>query len=369
MIRIMLTVLAIVSLLLCASSVPAAEGPTTHLLYVAVPGIRNDLKFGGHGVLVFDIDQGHKFLRRIPSAGLGKDDKPLNVKGICANAATGRLFVSTLDSIECLDLRTEKPLWEKHYDQGCDRLAITPDGKKIFAPSFEKNFWHVIDATSGDSITRIPSEKNAHNTVVSLDGQEAYLADRGSRIVQIVNTATNEVVRKAGPFGNKVRPFTVNGNHTLGYMNVDELLGFEIADLKTGAILHRVEVQRVEAGKVAKHGCPCHGIGLTPDEKEIWLTDAHNKRLHLFDNTVSPPKQLQSLDLRDEPGWVTFSIDGKFAYPSTGEVIDVASRKIITTLKDEHGADVQSEKLVEIDFDQQGHVTTVGDQFGLGRKK
>jgi len=35
------------------------------------------------------------------------------------------------------------------------------------------------------------------------------------------------------------------------------------------------------------HGCPSHGIGLTPDEKEIWVTDAHNRRLHLFDATVN----------------------------------------------------------------------------------
>ena len=26
--------------------------------------------------------------------------------------------------------------------------------------------------------------------------------------------------------------------------------------------------------------------------------------------------------LRDEPGWITFSIDGQYAYPSTGDVID-----------------------------------------------
>src|SRR5688500_9246608 len=42
----------------------------TRLLYVAAPGIRNYLEYGGHGILVFNIDDGHKFVRRIPSAGL-----------------------------------------------------------------------------------------------------------------------------------------------------------------------------------------------------------------------------------------------------------------------------------------------------------
>ena len=70
--------------------------------------------------------------------------------------------------------------------------------------------------------------------------------------------------------------------------------------------------------------------------------------------------------MRDEPGWITFSIDGRFAYPSTGDVIEVATRKIITGLKDEKGADVQSEKMLEIDFRSDQPVRT-GDQFGLGR--
>ena len=70
--------------------------------------------------------------------------------------------------------------------------------------------------------------------------------------------------------------------------------------------------------------------------------------------------------LRDEPGWVTFSIDGQYAYPSTGEVIDTHTRKIVALLKDEIGRDVQSEKMVEIDF-KGSEPVRAGDQFGLGR--
>ena len=58
---------------------PAAEPNPQRLLYVATPGIRNHLEFGGHGVLVFDIDHNHKFVRRIASGGIGKDGKPMNV--------------------------------------------------------------------------------------------------------------------------------------------------------------------------------------------------------------------------------------------------------------------------------------------------
>ncbi|TMP99152.1 MAG: hypothetical protein E6L09_10070, partial [Verrucomicrobia bacterium] len=133
-----------------------------------------------------------------------------------------------------------------------------------------------------------------------------------------------------------------------------------------GKMLHRVEVKGYQKGDTKRHGCPSHGVGLTPDEKELWLTDAHNSRLHIFDATVMPPRQLASVALRDQPGWITFGVDGRFAYPSTGDVIEVATREIVAGLKDEKGAAVQSEKMVEVDF-QDDRPVRAGDQFGLGR--
>jgi DNA-binding beta-propeller fold protein YncE len=113
-------------------------------------------------------------------------------------------------------------------------------------------------------------------------------------------------------------------------------------------------------------------VGLTPDESEVWVTDGANNRLHIFDNrrlsATNAPRYITSIEVRDQPGWVTFSLDGKLAYPSTGDVIDVTTKKIITQLTDETGAAVQSEKLLELDF--LGRVPIrAGDQFGLGRAR
>ena len=44
--------------------------PLERRLYVAVPGIRNYLEYGGHGLLVYDIDHGHRLIKRIPTGGL-----------------------------------------------------------------------------------------------------------------------------------------------------------------------------------------------------------------------------------------------------------------------------------------------------------
>jgi hypothetical protein len=335
------------------------------LLYVATPGIRNYLEYGGHGILVFDINAGHKFVKRIPSAGCDEKGQPLNVKGICAHAGTRRLYVTTTRTLMCFDLVTEKLLWEKPYEGGCDRLALSPDGKIIYLPSLEKEHWHVVDALSGDVRKKIVTNSGAHNTIMGGDGRHAYLAGLKSPLLRVTDTKTHEVIREVGPFGGVIRPFTINGRQTLCFVNVNELLGFEIGDLKTRKTLHRIEVRGFEKGPTKRHGCPSHGVGLTPDEKELWLTDAANSRIHIFDSTRMPPKQVASVMLRDQPGWITFSVDGRYAYPSTGDVIEVKSRKIVAELTDEKGAAVQSEKLLEIDFAGKEPVRA-GNQFGLG---
>ena len=104
------------------------ESGERRLLYVAAPGIRNYLEYGGHGLLVFDIDDGHKFVSRHPDRRAGRRRASrINVKGVCASAATGRLYVSTLRTLYVpRPASPRRSLWEKAYEGGCDRMAITP---------------------------------------------------------------------------------------------------------------------------------------------------------------------------------------------------------------------------------------------------
>lgn len=334
-------------------------------LYVAIPGIRNYLGYGGHGILVFDMDNNHRFVKRIKTQGLRKDGTPSNVKGLAVSVPLNSIYVSTLESLQRIDLTTEKVLWEKTYEGGCDRMSISPDGKTMYLPSLEKTFWNVVDCESGNLIKKIEVLRRAHNTLYGLSGDHAYLADIASPYLHITDTKTHTIVKKVGPFGNGIRPFTINGNETLTFVNVDSLLGFEVGDLKSGKKIARVTVEGWNMGPVRRHGNPSHGIGLTPDEKEVWVSDGYNMRMHVF-SAVKPFQQLTTIPLQDMPGWVTFSMDGKYAYPSSGEVIDVKTRKIILTLQDEFNNSVASEKMVEINFSD-NRAAKAGDQFGIGR--
>ena len=112
--------------LLAAAGLAAAApspSPGQRRLYVASPGIRNYVEWGGKGILVYDIDRGHAFVKRIASPFDDPGGKVENVKGVCASAATRRLYVTTLTRLACIDLVTERPLWVKALEGGCDRLT------------------------------------------------------------------------------------------------------------------------------------------------------------------------------------------------------------------------------------------------------
>jgi DNA-binding beta-propeller fold protein YncE len=235
-------------------------------------------------------------------------------------------------------------------------------------PQFEGPLWQVVNADNGNVIAKIETKSASHNTVCSLDGTRVYMAGLKSALLSIADTRTHKVAATVGPFAHSIRPFTVNGSNTLCFVNVDGLLGFEVGDVRTGQKLHRMEVQGYQQGPVKRHGCPSHGIALTPDEKEIWVVDGANYYVHVFDATVMPPKQGASIKLRDSPGWISFSMDGRHAYSSTGEIIDAATKKVVAALQDETGRQVQSEKLLDIVI-ANGKVVRAGHQFGVGMKR
>jgi hypothetical protein len=66
---------AVLALALAGAAIWMARMPaqqTQRFLYAALPGVGggNNLKYGGAGILVFDIDHGHTFVRRILLQGV-----------------------------------------------------------------------------------------------------------------------------------------------------------------------------------------------------------------------------------------------------------------------------------------------------------
>jgi hypothetical protein len=337
----------------------AADAQEKHLLYMTTPDAAQP-GGSGEGIVIFDIDKGHQFVRRIEIPSLKE-----GVRGVCASAPTQRLYITTsAHRLLCMDLNTDKVLWEKKYNTGCDRPAITPNGKFLYVPSgwwIHDNCWMVVSGETGEEVApRINVDGASHNTLTSLDGKRAYLAS--TTRLTVVDTKDQSFVQSITPIGEfGVFPFTVNGRGTLAYVCLGKTIGFDVADLTTGQVRGRV----LTDGPPIKHRT--HGAALTPDERQVWISDQVGNAVYVFDNTVWPPRQIDKIKIsKGGHGWVAFSLDGRWAYTSSTEIIDAKQRKPVATFKDENGKPVCGSKFVEIVFGD-GGVTAVGDQFGVGR--
>jgi DNA-binding beta-propeller fold protein YncE len=334
-------------LLLCVSglSLEVTGARAGQTLYVGVPSVEAVQPDSRVSVLVFDIDAGHRFVKRIPLWPSDTDAE--NVRGLATGPGGTPLYVSTTRRLGAVDPQSGRILWEGQFgDHCCDRIAVSPDGRTLYAPAFGRPVWYVIEAVSGRLLQTVDAIGWPRSTAVSPGGDRAYLAAWEWNRLLVMNTATRTVTTQIGPFGGDLCPFTINRRGSLAFVNIDAIVGFEVADLTTGQILDRVQVDGYSPAELAQFECPSNGIAFTPDERELWIADGVGNRLRAFDAKPYPPVEVASIPLTRQPRWVTFSRDGHYAYASTGDVIDVATRTIVATLTDEHGAQVESERVI-----------------------
>src|SRR5580700_2508185 len=348
------------------------------LVYVALPGGSAGGQFSsemnGVGIVVLDADRNFEFVKRIPTWNVPASKSPEEVSGVAASLATNMIYLTTRGRLAAFDLGTDQKAWENTYDGSCcERPEITPDGKTLVVGSDLKDFWYVIDAQSGALKGKIQAPKSmfAHNMALSADGKTVFMAPNG--VTMTIGDVPTMKAIKTITFSDHVRPFVINHDATRVYANLNNLLGFEIADVKSGKVIKRIEAPaemwKEKWGNVNQHffghGCPSHGIAMTPDESEIWVVDNINYGVLVYDNTGEWPTLKMTFPTTASADWITMGIDGQYAFLSSADVVEVKTKKIVAQMKDEYGKPMHSEKLLEMSFSSGKLVKTVS-QLGEG---
>lgn len=353
------------------------------LIYIGLPGGHSDdMASGvrnGEGILILDAKADYAVVKRIPLQNMPGPLSPEEVSGMMADPVTNMLYVSTRGHLIAMDLTTEKIVWNKTYEPGtcCERGQVSPDGLTLEVGSNLKDFHFVIDAKTGELKGRIQTPKSMfnHNMAMSADGKTVFDAPNGITMT-VADMATMKATHTI-TFDDHIRVFVINHDASRVYANLNNLLGFEIADAKTGKILKRVEAPgEMWKAKWADpnqhfygHGAPQHGLALTPDESEIWVPDSINNQMLIYNNQGQDNWKLdpsKTIKLDHASNWITMGLDGKIALSSSGDVIDVKSHKVVAKLKDEYGNLVYSEKFLELAFDSKGRLMRTVNQFAEG---
>ncbi|HEY5005569.1 MAG TPA: hypothetical protein VII61_20575 [Ktedonobacteraceae bacterium] len=348
---------------------------TAHWLYVVDDGT----------IYVYDIDNNHTLVKQIPIPEKGK-------RGLVVAPNQGLLYISECGTGNCsgshgsllaYDLVHDVVAWIANYTFGVDQMAITPDGSTIYMPhgsDASDGTYSILDASDGKVTGSIHTGTNGHNTIVSLDGTQVYLAGyTGSNYnyAHVVDPTTNQVTLNAGPTINGVRPFTINGTHTLMFTTSTDTCGFQVLSLTTGSVLYTIPFSGSCSWTASN--APSHGISLSPDEKRVYVMDAPLDQVEVYDVSGLPSSApvfvarvpLTSISGYSNPcqsycereGWVLNDLSGRYLYiADTGNVVSTSTLSIVATL-----APLQNTRmLAEIDWTN-GTTSATSTRFGIGR--
>jgi hypothetical protein len=139
------------------------------------------------------------------------------------------------------------------------------------------------------------------------------------------------------------------------------LLGVRVVDLRTSRTLYVTHFKGFTWNPRFGPDPPSHGLSLAPDRPELWVLDAPNSVVHVFDVSElpgQPPRSLEDIRLfkpisgDENPcskacgriGSLLHSADGRFVYVGdAGDVIDTRTREIVANLEALHNSRVQLE--------------------------
>jgi hypothetical protein len=365
------------------SSAPATSAPTPvvtgtgavhHLEYVVQDGATS----------VYDMDHEFTLVKTI-SLPLTSDE----VRGVSVAPSKHTMYImhggdgpnngSGNGSVLAYDLVSEKVIWNVKLNTGIDSGQVSPDAEKLYIPTGESTasgIWNVLSTANGEVIGTIQGPSGAHNTVASTDGRYVYLGGRASNTLDAYETATAKA-KQIGPLIGTERPFTVNGSNTLAFTTATNFDGFQISSVATGKVLFSVSLGEIPTG--FPFTTASHGIALSPDERQVYVLDAVNKVVQLWDVSrvkegvaptqigVVPVTGLsgnESLCVYDcgREGWLQLSLDGRYLFVGdSGEVIDTATREVITTL----ATLAETKKSIEVDWQNGVPIATSG-RTGVG---
>ena len=300
------------------------------------------------------------------------------------------------DSIHVIDPATNKVVQEIKGIEAAHGIAPAPDGARVYVSNEADSTLDVFDRASGALIKKVPLSNHPNNIAVTKAGDRILVGiARGHGAVDVIDAKTLERTKSilvngrlhniyvtpdgkhliTGSIPSKlltvidlerempvwelsfdlgVRPMTIeagpDGATKRIFVQLSDTNGFAVVDFAARKEVARITLPvtktdfEMDAGRATS---PSHGIGVSPDNKTLWVTSIPNNAAFAYDLTGPKLNELKLIgevalpDLKvpghgpiaSVPNWVTFTPDSKTVYISNAGIravtaIDTASMKV-----------------------------------------
>lgn len=261
----------------------------------------------------------------------------LDVHGVCAPADGRRLF-TTIESeknFKIIDTADDEITATIPLTGTPNQCASTPDGHYVDVPIRDGNSVDIVDTKEKKVIKVLPVHE-PHNGYDANDNQHIFVSSMGDHEIDLIDLQKMDYIAKI-PVGGIPRPYVVSSDEKMLYSALTDFHGFVIASIPERKVSARVELPPAPpANCVLEPHTPTHGLALSPDGRELWVTSLGDSGVYVYD--VATKKISSEVPVGKCPNWITITPDGRYVAVSNSDsddasIIDGAMHREIARVK------------------------------------
>jgi len=280
--------------------------------------------YGGDGVSVIDPVNGERIIDIVTGR------KP---HGVAVAPDGSVVYVSNEGdgTLSMIDPATNRVTETIRVGSKPNQIAVSADGQHVFVTLNGDHALAIVDVSARRVTETIPVGRSPHIALRSPDGETIYVTSEGDMKLVAVD-AKKWSVRSETPLYAWPRVLAVAPDGSRIYQTIRWLNGVLIIDPQKGEVADRIALGEPY---FASQGKDAHGLALTPDGRELWLTTQTTNDVTIF--AAESHRLLARIQVGTDPHWVDFTPDGHLAVVSnTGSnsvsIIDAATRTVTATV-------------------------------------
>jgi YVTN family beta-propeller protein len=181
-------------------------------------------------------------------------------------------------------------------------VAVSPDGTKVYVTAdYTTNNLNVIDTTASNAVTAISTGgNNPYGVAFSPDGAKAYVSNRDSGTVSVINTSNNTVTATV-TVGTSPEGVAFSTDGTKAYVANTASASVSVIATSNNTVTDTITV-----------GNAPRGVAVSPDGTKVYVANDDSNNVSVIDtatNTVTT-----TITVGNDPRFVAVSPDGTKAY-------------------------------------------------------
>lgn len=263
------------------------------------------------------------------------------VHGVCAEADGRKLFttVESEKTLKVIDTATNEVTATIALTGRPNQCAATPDGHYVAVPIRDVGGVDIIDTRLG-KIAKVLPVNAPHNSYNTGRNDVLWVSSMGDHEIDRIDLNKMEYTDKI-PVGGIPRPYAVTKNEKTLYVALSDYHGFEVINIPDKKEIAKVDLPAAPPADCAlEPHTETHGLALSPDERELWVTSLSDSGVYVYD--IATKKLSKEISTGECPNWIGFSPDGKYVTVSNcasndATIIDTKTRQAVATIKTGEG--------------------------------